>query len=140
MSLEQLLFIALFILVPLVRALAERRNKQREAEGQKLLETLSSAELPRDTGFDAPVWQEAPFPQPILAPAPVAPVRQPPASDPLPTAAEAPRRPLAPAARSLRTARARALAAVPRDRAELRRALLLVEILGPPRALAPRGR
>lgn len=140
MSLEQLLFIALFVLVPLVRALAERRNKQREAEAEELFETLASAEVPRDTGFDPPAWPAPAFPPPAPTPATAPPVRQPLLTSPLPPETEAMPRPLPSPARSLRTARARTLAAVPRDRAELRRAFLLIEIFGPPRGLTPRDR
>src|SRR5688572_5204898 len=137
MSLEQLLFLALFIIVPLVRAFAERRNKQRAEEAAKRFESTARSEFPDPPSFDPPEWA-VPSPPPIRRPAPVATIPSPPVPSARPPAPEATRRPAAYPVRSLRSARARTRAAVPRDRAELRRAFLLVEILGPPRALEPR--
>jgi len=141
MSLEQLLFIALFILVPIVRTLAERRNKQRAEEAQKRFESLESLETPDPPSFERPAWS-VPAPPPLRppapAPAPALSAPTPPAPSARPPTPDAARRPPPDLARNLRSARARTRAAVPRDRAELRRAFLLVEILGPPRALEPR--
>ena len=136
MSLEQLIFIVIFLLFPLVRTIAERRNKRRQEErAQELFET-ATAEPPASSfppDWPAPVFQDAPLPVPAPPPRPAPPSG--PVAAPRPRAEEVePERPLRQAA-SLRSARARARAGVPRTQAELRRALLLVEILGPPRAL-----
>jgi hypothetical protein len=144
MSLEQLVFIALFILVPLVRTIVERRNKQRqEEEAAELFETTANQEAPSYPSYEPPAWSPPPYPAPAPAysPPPPAPVVVAPVAPsvrpPPPPSAQ---RPVSDPARILRTARARTREAVPRSREELRRAFLLVEILGPPRALQARER
>jgi hypothetical protein len=141
MSLEQLVFIALFILVPLVRALAERRQKRRQEEAAEALsQTTGSSEIPDYPSYEPPAWPAPAYPAPTF-PAPPQLPTLPPAARVVPTpsarppAPEPPRRTLLDPARNLRAAYARTHGLVPQNRAELRRALLLVEILGPPRSL-----
>lgn len=135
MSLEQLVFIALFILVPLVRALAERRQKQRQVEAaEELSQTLPISEIPGYPSYEPPERPAPADPVPSHPPTftsapPMVPTPSVRTPDP-----EPPRRP-PPPPRNVRTVRAGLRAAVPRDRAELRRAILLAEILGPPRSL-----
>ena len=141
MSLEQLIFIALFILVPLVRALAERRQKRRQEEAaEELSQTTGSSEIPDYLSYEPPAWPAPAFPVPTFPTPPQLPTL-PPAARVVPTpsarppAPEPPPRLLADPTRLRRTAHARTHGLVPQNRAELRRALLLVEILGPPRSL-----
>jgi hypothetical protein len=141
MSLEQLIFIALFILVPLVRAIAERRQKRRQEEAAEALsQTTGSSEIPDYPSYEPPAWPVPAYPVPTFPTPPQLPTL-PPAARVVPTpsvrppAPEPPPRLLADPTRLRRTAHARTRGLVPQSRAELRRALLLVEILGPPRAL-----
>jgi hypothetical protein len=143
-SIEQLFFLLLFVLVPLARTLAERRRQQRAAQIERAYEETTPAEVRRGPRGETPAWPQEfpPAPRPpapvVYVPAP-AQVFVPPraAAEPAQRAPERPRT-LPDPVRSLRAARTRSPVAIPRERAALRRAMLLVEILGPPRGLDPR--
>jgi hypothetical protein len=128
MSFEQLLLLVVLVLLPLLQGIAERRRDTNA--------TRSPETLPDDDE---------------LGPEPASGLLQPPQAEPpsshrvaprparLPRT-ERPRRAMAQPARHVprrmsSAGRSRLREAVPRDRENLRRAMLLVEILGPPRAL-----
>jgi hypothetical protein len=144
-SIEQLFFLLLFVLVPLARTLAERRRQQRAAQIERAYEEATPADVRGSPSLATPAWPAPEFPQAPRVPAPVVYVPAPAqvfvparaAHEPAPRAPERPRT-LPDPVRSLRAARTQSRMTIPRDRASLRKAMLLVEILGPPRALDPR--
>jgi hypothetical protein len=144
-SIEQLVFLLLFVLVPLARTLAERWRQKRAAEVERAYEEATPVDVREGPRLDIPAWPAPERTQAPRVPAPVvyvpapAQVFVPPraAHEPAPRAPERPRA-LPEPVRSLRAARTQSHMTVPRDRASLRKAMLLVEILGPPRGLDPR--
>lgn len=117
MSIEHILFLLFFLVLPLVQRVLEERRKKRMGESERHPEPDLDIE---------PTPRREPVRPPAVEYRPPAPRR--------PAAPEPPRARRAPAA-SLTADRYRAV--LPRDRAGLRRAILLAEILGPPRAFDP---
>lgn len=137
MSIEQLLLLTVFIILPLIQSLfarlARRRSGEVEPESESALDELPAgrAEKPR------PAYKPLPArPLPKTRPAVIVRPRSTPAAEP-----EATRPPAAPARPPLprvakRGAQSRHLRElVPRDVLGLRRAVLLAEVLGRPRSL-----
>jgi hypothetical protein len=128
MSMESLLLVFFLVLLPLLQSIAERR---RAASAAGAGETL-----PREDGGPAEPVRYTLDPAPNLLPSSQRPASQPavvPKAEPrrhgdVQRTRGAPRVTSSPARDRLRQA-------VPRDRESLRRGMLLVEILGPPRSL-----
>jgi hypothetical protein len=142
MSIEQLLVFLILVGLPLIRALRAALEKRRQ----------TSPELPRDArdARDAPdapdapdelasYWPPAPEPPAPEPPAPEPPAPRPPVAVPTvytsiapPPPREEPDRPPPPPRHASFRRRA---AWVPRDQESLRRAVVLMTVFGPPRAL-----
>lgn len=132
MPLEPLLLFVFLVLLPLLHTIADRRRAASAAPGKQSVE--------HDDGLRAepvlpplhPVQTPLPSSRPLASPLPGVPSPEPlRRADAQPTRSGPERRP-SPAQIRLRDA-------VPRDRERLRRAMLLVEILGPPRSLDKRA-
>jgi len=144
-SLESLIVLLLFVVVPLLQGLARRRRTGKLEPNA--LEDLDTDELELERA-PAPQPQRAPHSMPwppLPASEPGAVYRSPPKQPTRPTAVppahgrEGQPRSIA-AARSPRAPAPETRARpniMPRDRAGLRRAMVLSAILGPPRALQP---
>lgn len=137
MSIEQVLLLIFFIVIPLIQSFLARRAKRRagdEEDGESDLEELLAR---RDRPL--PTYQPPPPPSPRLPPKPETPrvivgPRPIPEPTPLPVAAGS-ARPL-PVLGAKQRAQSRHLhGLLPRDADGLRRAILLAEVLGPPRSL-----
>jgi hypothetical protein len=148
MSLEQLLFLIVFLIFPLLQNLVQERRKKREARAQLLALERDVGSAPHDERKDPPAppaWQPLPSPIPPLAestarvvalPQPAPQTSHQSESGSATSAALGVTRQAELSKAALKRAHLRRL--VPRDRAGLRRAMLLAEVFGPPRSLDPR--
>lgn len=139
MSIEQLLLLVIFVIIPLIQSLFARLSKRRSGEADPENESEFEELLARRDQKPLPPYmppRPAPPRLPKTEPAPViVRPRAAPAADPVPTRPSA--EPLRPPALGVKgRGRSRYLRELlPRDLRGLRRAILLAEVLGPPRCL-----
>jgi hypothetical protein len=134
MSIEQLIVLIIFVVIPLIQALRRTREKQREPD----------FETEADPSHE-PLAHWPPAAEPVFRPPP--PEYQPPVVPPparaVPREARPARRPAGPVARNPERpghlAALRRLGLSPNDHQSLRRAMVLMAIFGRPRALDPHG-
>jgi hypothetical protein len=139
-SIEQLLFLALFVLVPLInlllrwlRARAAERLPGDRTDQQWPEPVIAGPEIP---GGEVPERRAPPRDHPPRLPAEARPVATP--TEPLP-AARSGVPTLASSAAPVPAQSARRPRVRPANRREIRRAIVLMTALGPCRALEPRG-
>ncbi len=121
MSVESLILLALFVLLPLIErlVLAARRRRERDL-----------AERP-EAELELPPFMVPEEPPPVVMPPPLPPAAAKPKPGPASPRVRAPQRP------SVVAARARAASAGSPYRRDLRRAVVMAAVLGPCRALGP---
>jgi hypothetical protein len=141
MSIEQLLVLIVFLVIPLIQSLFGRRSKRRSGEAEPeeqadLEELVFGRKKPPAVRYEPPPPSAPPTlpkPEPTLvrvAPRVVPEIE----SAPTPSPA-APARPLSALGAKQRAQSRHLSRLLPRDVEGLRRAILLAEVLGPPRSL-----
>lgn len=131
MTIEQLIVLFLFVVVPLIQAAREALAKRRASHAEREEEEVESTPFPPLVP-EPPVY--VPPPRPTWKPEVVV------APPPRPVRAEAPRPPRAPVApakpRPVRPQPASSLF-IASDPNDVRKAIVAMTVLGPPRALDP---